>query len=173
MKSSHFVRTDWLFELSIVLRSLSVLWTFGFASLCQHNSPIRYASWAKHSPRLKLWAIGYGLLGIGYWWLVIGYWIWAAKPHIRAFTRYSLRFTLLAIAPLPLASNFSPHCALSAKGSVLTQMPQADAGAIQSSAGQNLRKVRRALHFDHREISSLDRSEGHCNIVVVSSSMLR
>ena len=42
-----------------------------------------------------------------------------------------------------------------------------------SSASQNLRRVRRALHFDHREISSLDRSEGHRKIVVVSSSMLR
>ena len=42
-----------------------------------------------------------------------------------------------------------------------------------SSAGQNLRRVRRALHFDHREINSLDSSEGHCKIVVVSSSKLR
>ena len=52
------------FELFIVLRSLSVLWTLGFASLCQHNSPIRYASWAKHSHEAEvmgywLWAIGY------------------------------------------------------------------------------------------------------------------
>ena len=54
------------FELFIVLRSLSVLWTLGFASLCRHNSPIRYASWAKHSLAAEvmgywLWAIGYRL----------------------------------------------------------------------------------------------------------------
>ena len=53
----------------------------------------------------------YRRLVIGYWLLVIGYWIWAAKPHIRAstlytlrptFYLYTLRFTLLAPAPLPL-----------------------------------------------------------------------
>ncbi|MBO5013654.1 MAG: hypothetical protein J6C57_06410 [Paludibacteraceae bacterium] len=53
---------------------------------------------------------------MGYRLLVIGYWIWAAKPHIRAFTLYTLRFTLEAIATLPITSS-------SAKGNVLTQMP--------------------------------------------------
>ena len=46
-----------------------------------------------------------------------------------------------------------------ARGSVLTQMPKADAGAVRSSAGQNLRRVRRTLHFDHREINSLNGSK--------------
>ena len=53
-------------------------------------------------------------LVIGDWLLVIGYWIWAAKPHIHAstlytlrptFYLYTLRFTLLAPAPLPLTSR--------------------------------------------------------------------
>ena len=35
------------------------------------------------------------------------------------------------------ASNLSPYRPFPAKGSVLTQMPQADAGAVRSSAGQN------------------------------------
>ena len=65
MNLSPYGRNVMLFELSIVLRSLSVLRTFGFASLCQHNSPIRYASWAKHSLRLKLLVIGYRVLAIG------------------------------------------------------------------------------------------------------------
>ena len=47
-------------------------------------------------------AIGDWQLVIGNWWLAIGYGIWAAKPHIRAFTLYTLSFTLLAPAPLPL-----------------------------------------------------------------------
>ena len=46
-----------------------------------------------------------------------------------------------------------------ARGSVLTQMPKADAGAVRSSAGQNLRRVRRTLHFDQREINSLNGSK--------------
>ena len=49
MNLSHYGRNVTFFEQSIVLRSLSVLRTFGFASLCMHNSTIRYASWAKHS----------------------------------------------------------------------------------------------------------------------------
>ena len=85
--------------------------------------PIRYASWAKHSHEAEvmgLLAIGDWLWAIGYWVLVIGYWIWAAKPHIRASTLYTLRFTPKATATTPLhptlytisasapASNLSP-----------------------------------------------------------------
>ena len=110
--------------------------------------------------------MGYWVLAIGDWQLNMG-----GKAAIRAFTLYTLRFTLLAPATLPLTSGLIASSF--AKGSVVTQMPSADAVSATSSAGQNLRRVRRALHFDHREISSLDRSEGHCKIVVVSSSMLR
>ena len=38
----------------------------------------------------------------------------------------------MPLASSPLTSNLSP-----AAGSVLTQMPKADAGAVRSSAGQN------------------------------------
>ena len=154
MNFSHFVRTDWLYRTII-----------GFASLCKHNSPIRYASWAKHSYEAEimgdwLWAMGYGLLVIGnwrlvicYWWLAIGY---GRQSRIsvplhftlipRASTPDTLRFTLLAPAPLPLTSNLSPYRLIYLPfGSVLTQMPQADAGAVRSSAGQNRWLVRRTL----------------------------
>ena len=55
--------------------------------------------------RLKLWAIGYGIL-------VIGDWLWnmGGIAAIRASTPYTLRFTLLA--PLPLTFRLiasSPH----------------------------------------------------------------
>ena len=73
MNFSPYGRNVMLFELSIVLRNLSVLKTFGFASLCQHNSPIRYALEQNTAMRLKLWAIGYGILAIGYWLLVMGW----------------------------------------------------------------------------------------------------
>ena len=60
--------------------------------------------------------MGYWRLDMGYRLLVIGYWIWAAKPHIRAFTlytdspclytRHSTLYTISASAP---ASNLSPY----------------------------------------------------------------
>ena len=69
------------FELFIVLRSLSVLWTLGFAALClaQLPNPLRVLS--KTQPR-EAEAMGYGLLGMG------------GIAAIRASTLYTLRFTL-------------------------------------------------------------------------------
>ena len=52
---------------------------------------------------------------------------------------------------------------ITANGSVLTQLLKADAGAVQSSAGQNRRRVRRALLFDRREINPLKGSENIVN----------
>ena len=112
------------FELFKVLRSLSVLWTLGFASLCQHNSPIRYASWAKHSLWLELWVIGYG-----YWLLAIGYGLWTGACGVATIH----------------ASNLSSYRPFPAKGSVLTQLPKADVWAVRSSAGQNRWSVRQNI----------------------------
>ena len=102
--------------------------------------------------RLKLWGVGDWLLAIGYWrlaigygLLVMGYWLWAG------------------VCGVPLSVPFASS---SAKGSVLTQMPSADAGAVRSSAGQNLRRVRRTLRFDHREINSVNSSKNIVNSTV-------
>ena len=59
---------------------------------------------------------------IGDWQLNIG-----GKAAYPCLSPYSL------ITSSPLTSNL-----IACKGSVLTQMPQADAGAVRSSAGQNL-----------------------------------
>ena len=56
-------------------------------------------------------------------------------------------------------NSLLPLTSLPAKGSVLTQMPSADAWAVRSSASQNLRRVRRTLHFDHREINAVNSSK--------------
>ena len=71
MNLSPYGRNVTLFELSIVLRSLSVLKTFGFASLCKHNStnPLRVLS--KTQPEAEF--MGNWLWAIGDWVLVIGY----------------------------------------------------------------------------------------------------
>ena len=110
----QFVRTDWLYRTII-----------GCASLCWHNSPIRYASWAKHSHVAEvmgnwLWAIGYRVLGIGYWlWVMSDWWlaIWYGR-HCRYPCLYTLHptpyvlplhptlYTISANAP---ASNLSPY----------------------------------------------------------------
>ena len=72
-----------------------------------------------------------------------------------AFTLYALRFTLYTKSDSDHASNLSPYrlivhhlyalISLPAKGSVLTQMPQADAGAVRSSASQNHWSVRQNI----------------------------
>ena len=159
MNLSPYGRNVTLFELSIVLRSLSVLWTFGFASLCWHNSPIRYASWAKHSHWGWIYGqldIGYGLWVIGYGQLVIGYWIWAAKPHIRAFTPYTLRFTPKAIATLPLASNLSPYRFIAHPHSLpLRQCFDADAKQMQER--YEIARVKTSEEFEEHYISTIGR----------------
>ena len=102
-----------------------------------------------------IWAIGYWLLGIGYWVLAIGDWLLdmggkAAYPCLYTLhlTLYALHptlytdspaFTLKATATTPLTFRLiavSHHhlyalISLPAKGSVLTQMPQADAEALR------------------------------------------
>ena len=111
-----------------------------------------------------LLAMGYWLLGIGYGQLVIGYLIWAAlslsvplhsTPYTLCSMLYTLRFTLYTKSDSDHASNLSPYrlivhhlyalISLPAKGSVLTQMPQADAGAVRSSASQNHWSVRQNI----------------------------
>ena len=93
--------------------------------------------------------------------LVIGYWLGRFSfAAIHAFTLYTLRFTPKAPATTPLhatptlytisasalASNLSPYRLIYLPfGSVLTQMPKADAGAVQSSASQNRRSVRQNI----------------------------
>ena len=118
MNLSPYGRNVTLFELSIVLRNLSVLWTFGFASLCWHNStnPLRVLSKTQPAARgmgYRVWGIGYRLWAIGDWQLAIGDW-WldmggkAAYPCLYtlhptpSFYLYTQRFTPLAPAPLPL-----------------------------------------------------------------------
>ena len=91
------------------------------------------------------------ILAMNYGPLVIGYWLGYAALPISV----PLRSTLYTKSDSDHASKLSPYrlivhhlyalISLPAKGSVLTQMPQADAGAVQSSAGQNHRRVRRTL----------------------------
>ena len=76
----------------------------------------------------------------------MGYWLWVGGAASPLF--------------MPLASNLSPYrlivhhlyalISLPAKGSVLTQMPQADAGAVLSSAGQNRHPRPKGEKFDER-----------------------
>ena len=79
--------------------------------------------------------------------------------------------------PQPIAHNFSLMAVFCSRRvadwqscACTTKQNRISIGLIDSEGRQI---VRRALHFDHREISSLDHSEGHFKIVVVSSSMLR
>ena len=49
------------------------------------------------------------LMAIGYWQLAIGYWLsLCGFAATHAFTLYTLRFTLVAIATMPLTFNLSP-----------------------------------------------------------------
>ena len=110
---------------------------FCFVVQAQLSNPLRVLS--KTQPRLddeytcgrlnRLTAhyFGYELLAIGYWLLA---WL-CGFAAIRAFRL--IVHHLYALISLP------------AKGSVLTQMPQADAGAVRSSAGQNRRSVRQNI----------------------------
>ena len=66
---------------------------------------------------------------------------------------YSHRMIILGTIPCPFP----------ARGSVLTQLLKADAGAVQSSAGQNRRRVRRALLFDRRKINPVKCSKNIVN----------
>ena len=78
--------------------------------------------------------------------LAISYWLLDMGGKAAYLRLYTLRFTLLAPTPLPLTSNLSPYRLIYLPfGSVLTQMPQADAGAVRSSAGQNRRSVRQNI----------------------------
>ena len=100
------------FELYCVLRTLSVLWTLGFAPLCEHNSPQSATRLEQNTARLdneytcgrlnRLTAhyFGYELLAIGYWLWAMG---WGCGfADICASTLYALRFTLKATATTPL-----------------------------------------------------------------------
>ena len=104
----------------------------------------------------------------------------------RYLCLYALRHTLYTKSDSDHASNLSPYrlivhhlyalISLPAKGSVLTQMPQADAWAVRSSAGQNRWLVRQNIinwpkgdkygewfeehyKFDRRERSSMKGSK--------------
>ena len=120
-----------------------------------------------------LWDIGYWVLAMGEWLFDMGgivairaftlytlhSMLYALHPTLYtdspAFTLYALRFTLYTKSDSDHASNLSPYrlivnhlyalISLPAKGSVLTQMPQADAGAVRSSASQNHWSVRQNI----------------------------
>ena len=68
--------------------------------------------------------------------LTMGYGLgYSASPLSVPYTLHPTLYTISASAP---ASNLSPYRLIYLPfGSVLTQMPQADARAIRSSAGQN------------------------------------
>jgi hypothetical protein len=170
MNLSHFVRTE---------RSYRTIYWFCFV-VQKHNSPIRYASWAKHSHWMNLWVIGDWIWAIGDWLWDIGYRLWAICDWQLAIGNwllaigdwllnlggkaaypclYTLHSTLYTKSDNDHTLSLIPYRLFPAKGSVLTQMPSADAGAVRSSAGQNLRRVRRTLHFDHREINSVNSSK--------------
>ena len=95
---SPFGRLAPFFERSTVLRSLSALRAFGFASLCKHNSPLRNASWAKHS---QAEAMGYGGMGDGVWdmgWSMQCFFSqkYTAFYHDRGIFHTKIRFVTLA-----------------------------------------------------------------------------
>jgi hypothetical protein len=106
MNLSPYGRNVTLIELSIVLRSLSVLWTFGLLR-CACTTPQSATRLEQNTAmRLKLWvigywrlAMGYWLLAIGYWLLVIGNWLWGIGYWIWATLPLSvpLHFTLYAL----------------------------------------------------------------------------
>ena len=82
------------------------------------------------------------------------------RQRPRLYTLHPTLYTISASAP---ASNLSPYRLIYLPfGSVLTQMPQADAGAVRSSAGQNRNLAR-------REINSANCSK---NIVIVFGATL-
>jgi hypothetical protein len=110
----------------------------------------------------------------------MGHWLLAwlcGSAAICASTPYALHFTLKATATTPLSFRLiavSHHhlyalISLPARGSVLTQMPQADAGAVRSSAGQNRHPRPKGdkcsewfeehYKFDRRERSSMKGSK--------------
>ena len=145
MNFSHFVRTDWLYRTII-----------GFASLClaQLSNPLRVLSktqpgWIMNIPAVGLIGSPSIILAMNYWPLVIG----LVMRLCRYLCLYTLRPMLYTKSDSDYASNLSPYrlidhqlyalISLPAKGSVLTQMPQADAGAVRSSASQNQRSIRR------------------------------
>ena len=86
----------------------------------------------------------------------IDYGLWVGVIQLRRYPcLYTLHPTLYTISASAPASNLSPLALsphLPAKGSVLTQMPQADAGAVRSSAGQN-------RNLDRREINAVNGSK--------------
>ena len=103
--------------------------------------------------RLTAHYFGYELLAIGYWLLAID----LSMELCRYLCLYALRHTLYTKSDSDSdhASNLSPYrlidhqlyalISLPAKDSVLTQMPQADARAVRSSAGQNRWSVRQNI----------------------------
>ena len=122
-------------------------------------------------------------LAIGDWWLVIGYWIWAAKPHIRAFTlytlhftlipraftRYTLRFTLKAPAPLPLTSRLiaSFTCLLAVFWRRCRRQMQERYEVARVKTDSQFGEQHK---FDRRENNSVNGSK---NIVIVFGATLR
>ena len=111
----------------------------GFCCVVLHNSPIRYASWAKHNQRLddeytcgRLHRPSDHYFGYGLW--AIGYGLEYAVCRYPCLSPLTFRLIVSClIASSPLISNLIPCL-----GSVLTQMPQADVEAVRSSASQNL-----------------------------------
>ncbi|MBO5013656.1 MAG: hypothetical protein J6C57_06420 [Paludibacteraceae bacterium] len=93
--------------------------------------------WIMNVPAVGLIGSPPIILAMNYWPLVIGYrlevWGFAA---ICASTLYALRF---------IAHHLYALISLPARGSVLTQMPQADAEAVRSSASQNRWSVRQNI----------------------------
>ena len=134
---------------------------FCFVVPAQLSNPLRVLSktqpgWIMNIPAVGLIGSPPIILAMNYWPLVIGYWLLAwlcGFADICASTLYALRFTLKATATTPLTFRLiaSSHhhlyalISLPARGSVLTQMPQADAGAVRSSAGQNRWSVRQNI----------------------------
>ena len=122
------------FELFIVLRSLSALWALGFASLCKHNSPIRYASWAKHSQGWMMNIPAVGLIGSLTIILAMGYWLLAIDWGMglcRYLCLYALRPTLYTKSDSDHASNLSPHRLITLTSNlILCQRQCFDADAI-------------------------------------------
>ena len=139
-------------EIKLVLRTLlrpsdSIRPTdfrFCFVVPAQLPNPLRVLSktqpgWIMNIPAVGLIGSPPIILAIGHWLWVIGYGLGGAASPLF----------------MPLASNLSPYrlivhhlyalISLPAKGSVLTQMPQADAWAVRSSASQNHWLVRQNI----------------------------
>ena len=67
MNLSPYGRNVTLFELSIVLRSLSVLWHWVLLRCASTTLQSATRLEQNTATRLKLWAIGYRILAMGYW----------------------------------------------------------------------------------------------------------